>query len=296
MGNISVLIICGLITLFTLFLIIVHIISDVLTSFPCFFNIYFCLIIIFDNAIRLIPADKNQNLKNASNGCKAQAFILSFFDKLFIVSITSYSIINYLIMINTPIYENHRGKIYIILVFISICLSLGLTFLFFFQGLSESSLKNGGFCYVKTDVPIKRIADSIFTAILLLIDLFCSIRVLLKIKNTLKDYQLENNHQKLLKFRKHFRRFLFDFFLNIITFGYIICIINKWLNFLGKNNIKDILFIFICLINELFFTINEESFKEIMRIITCNKVEKFKSNRDNNLLPIEQDDAEEEEE
>lgn len=294
MGNIFLYIISALIAAFTIFLFIVYVINDKLKSYPCYFNIYFCIIIALDNIIRLIPAKKGETADNASNICKAQAFSLSLFDKLFIASITSYSIINYIIMMNTKMYEESAGKIYIILVIISFCLSLALTILFFTQGISNSNLEDA-VCYVKTGVNIKKITDTIYTSILLLIDIFCIIRILININIVIKDCEQKNNMEKKRKMKKHFWRFLFDLFLNFITFGFVILLINKLINFEDKN-IKDIMYIIICLINELFFTINGESFKTIMRILTCNKIEKYKNNQSKNLLNPNQNNEEEEQE
>ena len=58
MDTIFLYIICFLITLFTIFLMIIYCKSDILKSYPCYFNIYFCIIITLDNSIRLIPAKK----------------------------------------------------------------------------------------------------------------------------------------------------------------------------------------------------------------------------------------------
>ena len=283
MGNIFLYILSVLISLFTIFLIIVYIKSDTLKSYPCFFNIYFCIIITLDNVIRLIPAKETETVENASFLCKAQAFILSIFDKLFIISITSFSIINYIFMSNPELYGKKAKFIYIILVLISICLSIILTIIFFKKGISKSSLEDS-VCYVKTGDKIKIYTDSIFTIILLLIDIFCIIRILFIIFKNIKDCELKHNEVNKKKLKKHFWRFIIDLFLNIITFGFILAIINKKLNFQNeKKYIKDAIYIILCFFCELFFTINDESYREMLRIITCNKVEKYKNNSQNLL-------------
>ena len=294
MGNIFLYILIALIALFTIFLIIVYLKSNTLKSYPCFFNIYFCIIITLDNIIRLIPVKKTENPENTKPLCKIQAFILSIFDKLFIISITSFSIINYIIMTNPSLYEKYTKRIYIILVLISICLSLVLTIIFFNRGISENELKDA-VCYVKTEDVVKIYIDTIFTIVLLLIDLFCIIRILLTIYKYIKDCEMKNNQVNKTKLKRHFWRFISDLFLNIITFGFLLVLINKILNFENeKKYIKDIIYIILCFICELFFTINGESYKEIMRIITCNKVEKYKNNTQN--LVSQQSEEEEDNE
>ena len=293
MGNIFLYILSALISLFTIFLIFIYIKSHILKSYPCYFNIYFCIVISLDNIIRLIPSKDNEDPDNPSGICKTQAFILSLFDKLFLISITSYSIINYIIMINPNLYEKYTKRIYIILVFISICLALILTIIFYKPGISKSSLEDS-VCYVKTGENLKKILDTIFTCILLLIDVFCIIRILIKISRIVKNCELNNNQVNKNKMKSHFWRFLFDLFLNIITFGIVILIINKKLEFINKKYIKDAIYIIICFACELFFTINGESFKEIMRIITCNKVDKYKTRK--NLVSSTEEEEEDDNE
>ena len=275
MERIYTYILSAFITLFTIFIIVIYLKSKSLKSYPCYFNIYFCFIITFDNVIRLIKAEKNEDPTHPTTSCKIQAFVLSFFDKLFLASITGYSIINYIIMIFPKIYGEYTAKIYIILVIIGIILSLILTILFYSEGISNSTLKNDDICYVKTSDGLKKVLDSIYTALLLLIDLFCIIRVLITINKLIKENQQKNNLQKIKKFKYHFWRFIFDFCLNIITFGFVLLIVLKLLEDLQNkdSSIVDFIYIMLCLISELFFTMNGELLKEIIRTITCNKWE-----------------------
>ena len=278
------------IALFTILLLFIYLKSPSFKSIPFYFNIIFCIIITLDNGLRLIPAEKLED-----TWCKIQGFLLSFFDKLFITSITIYSIINYIIMVNPKCYDNNKNLLYFILILINIIISLILTIIFFCQGMSKSSLDHG-FCYINTSNPIKITLDAIYTILLLLIDLFCIIRILTKLSTLLRESDIQNNENRKKKFHHHLYRFIFDLILNIITFGFLFFLIMKWLTFLdgkdGENKIvKDIIYILLCLINELFFTINSELYKEGMRIFTCNKIEKFKKqNADEKLYPKENED------
>ena len=96
-----------------------------------------------------------------------------------------------------------------------------------------------------------------------------------------KQYK-ESKDSRKSKSNLYICRFLFDLFLNIITFGYILILINKILK-LDKEYkfLKDLIYIVLCLIMELFFTINSELFKEFMRLLTCNKVEKYRRGKPN---------------
>ena len=272
MINIGFYIINIIIAVFTLFLIFIYIKSDLFKSIAFYFNIFFCFVITLDNALRLIPV-KDTNISDPTNWCKAQAFLLSFLDKLFITSITIYSIINYTIMILPKLYEEKMKLIYCSLIAINICISLVLTIIFYLNGLSNTSFEHR-FCYIKTNDSTKKLIDTIYTFILLLIDIFCLIRILIKINSLIKQWNIHRNESKK-KLYGHFWRFLIDLFLNIITFGYLLLLINKKLPF-GQAIIKDLIYILLGLGAELFFTINSVFFKEAMRIITCNKCERFR--------------------
>ena len=68
--------------------------------YACYFNVFFCLIIIIDNLIRLIP-DKLGVIPSKDNDdpniiCYIQAFSDSLFDKFLLSLMTIYSIVNYL--------------------------------------------------------------------------------------------------------------------------------------------------------------------------------------------------------
>jgi heme/copper-type cytochrome/quinol oxidase subunit 4 len=291
--NITLYVICPLIAIFTIFIIIIYLKSDSLKSYPCYFNIYFCLIITLDNILRIIPTKENPD--HASGGCKAQAFALSFFDKQFLISITGYSIINYIIMINPKLYEDHMKEIYIIFPIIGFVLSLTLTIIFFATGKISNSNMKYEICYVQTDNTIKIILDNIYTSLLLLIDIFCNIRTIINISRLMKDFDTKDNSHRKKKLRHHLCRFIFDLFLNVCTFGYVLILINK---LFGYKSMKDFLYIILCFINELFFTLNGELYREFMRTITCNKVEKYKikDELEKKLTKEHNEDEEEEEE
>ena len=286
--NLFLYILCPLISLFTIFIIVIYLKSDTLKSYPAYFNIYFCCIITLDNILRIFNAGKSENSDHPTTWCKAQAFVLSFFDKQFLISITGYSIISYIIMINPKLYEEHMRNIYIILVIIGFIISLVLTIIFYTRGISNSNIKYE-ICYVKTSDNFKKVLDTIYTLLLLFIDIFCIIRVIFKISKLMKEFDSQDNLNRKQNLKQHLYRFIFDLFLNVITFGYILILINK----LFDTSMKDYIYIILCLVNELFFTINSELYREIMRTLTCNKVEKYirKENElENKLGPDDDDD------
>ena len=276
--NILLIIISGIISLFTILIIIIYLKSKYFKSYPCYFNIFFCLIITLDNLLRLIPHRHEENRDEHSYWCWIQAFSLSFCDKQFLTSITIYSIIHYLGVFQQDFYENNIKYIFITLITITVFISLLLTIIFILKGVNDI---NSEVCYVSGESDIKQSLDTIFTALLLLIDIFCLIRIITKMCKLSRAFKENEDKRKNKSILMHIWRFIFDLIINIITFGYILLIINKGLSFIDNKNkgYIDLIYIILCLITELFFTINSELYREFMRLLTCNKVEKFKKGK-----------------
>lgn len=259
MAHLSLIIISIIITLVAFFLIIIYSTNKKFRAYPCYFNIIFTLTITFDNLIRLIPGGKGDDIgtDDKSFFCHLQAFSLTTFDKLMLALMTSYSIINFLGNYKTQYYRENEKAIFITLTIISLAISLICTIIFYFPGISNRS----EFCYVETKSILKKIIDTIVTSFLLLISLFCIVKVLINI------YKLKTEGRNI---NYHFYRFIADLIISSVTFTYVILLILKILPF--DNYVKDLLFIILSLVVELFFTVNLELLKEIKRIITCSKV------------------------
>jgi hypothetical protein len=224
--------------------------------------------------LHLSPNSQEAKQSDASAMCWMQAIFLSFFDKIILNSITIYSIIHFLGIHMQMFYEQNLKKIYIILVVINICLSSLLTLIFCLNGLSLTS----EICYPDTKNDTKKILDTIYTCILLFIDIVCISLIIYGVCRLSRNYKESKDAMKMNASRKYICRFIIDLLINIIVFGYIILLINKKVFFIDDDHkyMKDIIYISLCLIVELFFTINSELSKELMRLLTCNKVEKFK--------------------
>ena len=277
-NNFIVYFINTLIILFTLIIIFIYVTGSSFKSYPYYFNLYFCIIITLDNLIRLFPIESRNGLS-----CKIQAFLLSFFDKLFLISITDYSIVNYISFHNPDYYGAFTKTIYLQLLFLSVFFSLALTIIFYLQGLNTDSKDD--ICYVNTTNIVKRITDTIYTCFLLIIDLFCIIRILINLHNMKKDTE-PGAKFRMISVKYHFWRFSFDLIINLITFIYVILLINKLVKL---DLLKDIIYVLICLMNELFFTINKVFYQEFMRIITC-KI--FNKNQEKNEKDNDNDNDE----
>ena len=274
---------------FTIFFAFIYIKSKSIQPVPRYFNLFFCFIIILNNFLRLFHPNVT-DMNHVTLSCKIQGFILSFLDKLFLTSITIYSLLITIPMIKPQFYKQKFKWIYFTLTLINVAMSLGLTILFFWQGMSSCIIKDKIFCYIDTSNDIKIIFDSIYTSILFIIDLICIFTILIKIYSSIRACD-ENNKNKKKNLFKHFYRFLFALFLNVITFGILFLIIHKIINnyISVLENYIDLIFIIICFLDELFFTITIEFFRETVRIITCNKFKKLRPIEE--LYPSGTDDS-----
>lgn len=254
-----------LIIIFTIFIIIVYSMYKVFKTLPGYFNIFFCVIVTLDNALRLLPGhDESNNDDDQTNTCKAQAICLSVLDKLLVSLITIYSIIFFLLIYNNQLLEKNWKNLFMISLSVGFIISLTLSIIYYkIEIISYKSYV----CYVNTKNPFKIISDTIYTAILFAINLFCLIYVLHKICHLIKYYKQEN--QKIMEnaYEKHLIRVILQIIINIMFFVYLILLINKSL---GSGPHKDIIYIILCLIVELFFTINET----LKQIITCSYKER----------------------
>ena len=268
-----------IITIIAICLIITYSINKKFRALPFYFNIIFTLSIAINNILRLIPAARGDGINSKDEGkkesiqCKIQAFALTFLDKFMLVLMTSYSIIAFMGLFKKEFSKNHQNLTFIILIIISIIISLVCTIIFYSQAISDRSY----FCYVETKNNVKQIVDTIVTSILLAINLICIVSMLIKIiilKIESKDHQGIGNSVLY-----HLARFIFSFFINLITFVYVILLINKLMPF--DNFVKDLIYILLCLIVELFFTVNSELIREIKKIITCQKINEDDNQNEN---------------
>lgn len=246
-------------TIFSVFIIIVYIKSKFFHSYAYYFNILFTLIICIRNLMRLIQ-------KIEYNGfCFFQAFLLSSFDKFIQAQITSYSIINYIGMFSNKFFEGNKKQIFIMLTALSAFYSFGLTIIFISQGLSGEAYC----CYVKTSASLKKILDTLFSVILLSINLFCTLRIILTLCKS-KNQNMENK-KKSEDIKRHLSRFISEIFFVTFIFLIVIFTVNKIFMDDIEKEFKEIMYEILLLIMEIFYTMNKEILKEVKRIFCCKK-------------------------
>ena len=263
MASLPLYIISAIITLITIFLIIIYSVNRNFRSYPFFFNIIITLSIAIDNIIRLIPASNGNGIESEDKSalCQIQAFTLTLFDKLMLTLMTVFSAISYLGIFHQQFYKKNEKLLFIILPIFSLIICIVCSLLFFGQGIT-----NGGeYCYVVTNNDVKKLVDSIVTGFLFIVNLICIIRILSRIivlRNENQDMGREDSYNH------HLIRFISGLIINLITFIYVLLLINKLLpHDLGF--VKDLIYILISLMVELFFTINHELINYIKKIFHC---------------------------
>ena len=266
MANPVLIAISILISIIAVFLIIIYLINRKFRSYPYYFNIIFILVIAVDNIIRLIPGEIDSK-GDETIGCKIQAFTLTLFDKLMLILMTIYSIFAYLENFQNFFYKPNEKIIFIISTSGSFVLSLILAFIFFFQGIEKSE-----YCYVESNT-LKNIVDSSITGLLLLISLFCLISLLINIKQIKQERENDpENEQGKEQVDFYLVRFIGALIMNLLTFGYVIILINNLIKF-KKDFIKDLIYMLLSLSVELFYTIKIELINQVKKMVTCNKGE-----------------------
>ena len=244
---------------FSIFIIIVYVKSKFFHSYAYYFNILFTLIIGIRNVMRLIQKE------NYNGFCFFQAYLLSTLDKFIQAQITSYSVINYIGMFKNEFFDDNKKQIFIFLTAISALYSFTLTTIFISQGLSGEAFC----CYIKTSANLKKILDSLFSVLLLLINFFCIIRILVTLcKNKRQNSENKKRNEDI---KRHLSRFISELVFITLIFLIVIFTVNKIFMTEGQKEAKEIIYEVFLLAMEIIYTINREIFKEIKRIFCCKK-------------------------
>ena len=259
----------------TLYLIFLLVRSKSFKIYPCYNITVISFIVLIDNILRLHKLEKY-----------SQAFLLTFLDKALLATITSQAIITYLGVCWTNIYfeGTNEKKIFIGTSSIGLSISAILSFIYItFPGISEYD----NYYYCKDDKKIKRIGDSIFNGIFLLVNLFCCLVLLIfltKKKNEaslgiIEDLDYKHHHMKIV--------LMLIFNSTIFIESYLI-VFDK---FPISYDYIDLVYLITCLAILLYYTINKIIIKETMRIF-CRKLydKKYPSLKKNDNLTDEDDD------
>ena len=163
-------------------------------------------------------------------------------------------------------YKTNEKNIFVFLTSFSVMYSLILSTIFISQGLSGEAFC----CYVKTSATLKRVLDTMFSIILLLVNVCISIKIIVTLcENRKKE---SNNKNRLASIRLHLIRFISEILFVSLIFLIVIFTVNKIFTEDSAKDVKEITYEILLLIMELFYTMNKEIFKEIKRIFLCQKI------------------------
>lgn len=264
----------------TLYLIFLLIKSRSFKIYPCYNITILSFIIFFDNILRIIPWNNIIEYP--------QAFLLTSLDKLLLTTITSQAIITFLGVCLTKIYFANEKKIFLTTLIAGISISCILSLLYILIAKNRTHVYSI-YAYCE-DSFIKRITDTIFNAIFLLINLFCTLALLIYI--TKKRRQASLGIIEDLDYGHHHTKIVFMFLFNSLLFieSYLI-IYDKF-----PGNEVDLIYLISCLLILFYYTINKIIIKETLKLFCKSFYEsKYRSIKKNEYLTDDDDDDDDEE-
>ncbi len=255
------------IILISLYLFFLFVKSKQFHTIPCYNMIMFSLILCIDNIFRIIPFGDEVQTYNFME--YTQAFVLVWFDKLILATLSMQALIYYLGVTKTNFYYAHEKAIFAITFIISIIITLVLSIIYIkLFGLTKYGI------YYYCDDPdkepykgVKAKIDTIFNSIYVTINIFCILGTLYYIwkkgkKATLGDQQDIDYKSQVLKT-------IFMFLINNWAFLLSFLIIYDLINY----NYIDIIYLTTCLVIDLFISINKTVINETQVIFCRKKVE-----------------------
>ncbi len=255
------------------YLLFLFIKSKQLHNCPCYNMMIISLIILIDNASRLLHTKELPDILKY-----IQAFTLTFLDKLLLTTMTFQAFILYLGIVKTQFYYKYEKVIFFLTLIVEIIICCVLATLYIINGITDYEGKNKYFyCDSST---FKQFADPIFDSIFLLINILFFVNLLAyfsKKKKAASKGEIDD-----LDYGKNFTKFLLLSIINTITF------VESFLIIFEKIPIEfiDIIYLSTCFLIDLAYNINDITIKETSKIF-CKKYyeEKYKeASKDDSLL------------
>ncbi len=248
-----------IISLFLFYLIIK---SKAFNNYQCYNATIFSLVILLDCFVRMIRFSDN-DLDNFSIWKYLQAFLLTFFDKVILATITTHTILFYLGVIHTKKYYDNDKKVFYISFAINFVVCLVLTILYIIlNGIYEPN--DNGYFYCKSSI-FKEISDPIFNSVYLIPNLYCSFILVTFLLGKIKE--VKSGMTEDYDYNRNFKRTLIMASLNIF------CFLESYLIIFGvlDGPKTDIIYLSTLLLICLFNCLNKTAIKETMKIFCKNK-------------------------
>ena len=274
------------IILITFYLIFLYIKGKEFHQKKVFNIILLGMTLFFDNILRLIPMDV-YILRHI------QAFLLTFFDKLILTTITSQALIIYFGACQTRLYYKNELAMFLVPLILGLAISAVLTILYIIiankevgdGGITNFDGKNNYFYVIGTD--LKVLCDTIFNGVFLFVNVFCSVVLLIFLSQKKKKAELGIIED--LDYGHHHLKIILMFILNSMMF------IESFLIIYDKmpSDYIDLIYVISCLLLDLYYAINKIIIKETMRIF-CFKLynKKYPDIKDADTVGVENDEGE----
>lgn len=274
------------IILITFYLIFLYIKGKEFHQKKVFNIILLGMTLFFDNILRLIPMDV-YILRHI------QAFLLTFFDKLILTTITSQALIIYFGACQTRLYYKNELAMFLVPLILGLAISAALTILYIIiankevgdGGITNFNGKNNYFYVIGTD--LKVLCDTIFNGVFLFVNVFCSVVLLIFLSQKKKKAELGIIED--LDYGHHHLKIILMFILNSMMF------IESFLIIYDKmpSDYIDLIYVISCLLLDLYYAINKIIIKETMRIF-CFKLynKKYPDIKDADTVGVENDEGE----
>ena len=274
------------IILITFYLIFLYIKGKEFHQKKVFNIILLGMTLFFDNILRLIPMDV-YILRHI------QAFLLTFFDKLILTTITSQALIIYFGACQTRLYYKNELAMFLVPLILGLAISAALTILYIIiankevgdGGITNFDGKNNYFYVIGTD--LKVLCDTIFNGVFLFVNVFCSVVLLIFLSQKKKKAELGIIED--LDYGHHHLKIILMFILNSMMF------IESFLIIYDKmpSDYIDLIYVISCLLLDLYYAINKIIIKETMRIF-CIKLynKKYPDIKDADTVGVENDEGE----
>jgi len=256
MNNIPTYILNAFLILIAIYIFILYVKDKNFHEIPCYNMMIISLLLFLDNVLRVIPVGNTDALQ------VIQAFILVFFDKFLLNTLTVQAILFYFGVILNKKYEKNKKAIFITSFSISFIISIILATTYIIIGGRTSY----GIYWYCGDNSVKKIIDPIFVGILIAINSYCILILLGYLYN--KINKVSKGEIEDLDYCHNFTRVLLMFFVNMLTFIEQYLIIFDVFDFNEVN--VDFIYLSTCLIIDLYYTLNKTIYDETC-FIFCNK-------------------------
>jgi hypothetical protein len=255
----------GIIILIGLIVTFLYIKCKALHTYPCYNKLAINLILLTNNILRVIPLamfDESIGsfLKNA------QASLVIFTDKFYLIILTNQIVIQYLGIMHTNFYFKKEKQIFIYGTILSAMIAIVLAGIFIREGYVYK--KDILYYYGDNNKTYKKIIDTIYNGLLLFINVISLIIII--INSSIRSKLAKSSGMGNTNYEHNFTQALIKFIVNAIT--YIIAFLIIYRTISGYD-ITDFVYLVGCLIVEIAYCFNKAVIKEICKLFSCQKNE-----------------------